>query len=336
MKPIARSERPNFLLYAGTGAEEITSQMGVYLRDRYEDDFIGRIELRNFKDGEISVKFPESFRGLKVVFVKSLCAPADSIWETLLVADAARRGSCDEFIGAFPYFGYGQQDRKSEPGVPISAKVLANVFQMNGVDRVITMDLHAPQIQGFFDIPVDHLYSSFIFVPKIQSMNLENLLFVSPDAGANKLARFYATRFGTQYIRLDKWHPKPNVTEILHVEGDENGRNPLVEGRTIVIVDDMINTGGTLAGAANALAERKAAAVYAATPHLLLAGEANRLIDESALVKVFGTNSISAQRDMSKKIEVLPLGEFFGEAALRAAYRLSINKLYADPNETKR
>ncbi len=329
---------PNFLVFTGRSNPPLKEEMVAYLNTKYNQNFGGRVDIWNFEDGEIGLKFMDNVRGKIVAIVQptNSTGETDSILELLIMIDAAKRASADKVFGVIPCFGYAQQDRKPEPRVSIAAKLMANLLEKAGANRIITMDLHAPQIQGFFDIPVDHVYSSAIFIPVIQELHIPDLVVVSPDAGANKLARFYARRLGATLLRVDKARTGLNKTEVLNIEGDYEGRNKLVEGMNMLIVDDQINTAGTLVNAANALHERHAKSIIAACPHLLLAGNANARIDSSHLTKVYGTNSVMQNGTISSKIEKLSIAQFLGEVTYRSANNLSITSLYEDADELKR
>ncbi|MCK4417074.1 MAG: ribose-phosphate pyrophosphokinase, partial [Candidatus Latescibacteria bacterium] len=236
-------------------AEEIAQHLNVGLASA---------DVSRFKDGEISVRINESVRGTDVFIVQSTHAPADNLLELLLMIDAARRASARRITAVIPYFGYARQDRKDQPRVPISAKLVANLITAAGTDRVLTMDLHAAQIQGFFDLPVDHLYSSPLFVDFFKGQNLSSLVIVSPDVGSIKMARAFAKSMGAGLALVDKRRPKPDAAAVETIIGE-------VEQKNVLIRDDMITTGGTLIEAAAALKRNGAKQIYVACTHPVLA-----------------------------------------------------------------
>lgn len=295
-------------------AESIAEHIGLKL---------GAIEVQNFSDGEIWAKYSENIRGSDVFIVQSTNPPADNLMELLILIDAAKRASARRVTAVIPYFGYGRQDRKDQPRVSITAKLVANLLVHAGADRVITMDLHAPQIQGFFDIPVDHLYSSAVFVPYFKRKKIPNLTVVSPDVGGIKMARAYAKRLGADLILIDKRRPHPNEAEVLNIIGDAHGRN-------ILIVDDMIDTAGTFAGAVKALKEAGARNIYGACTHPLFSGKAVERVMQSEVTKVYITDSISlnSKCEESSKVQVLSVAALFAEAIKRGYKNQSISSLF--------
>jgi ribose-phosphate pyrophosphokinase len=281
---------------------------------------LGKVEIRNFSDGEIYVHFEESIRGCEVFLIQSTHPNADNWMELLLMIDAAKRASADSITAVIPYFGYARQERKDQPRVSIAAKLLANMLETAGVDRVLTMDLHASQIQGFFDVPVDHLYGSAVFIEHFRQMALENLVVVAPDVGGIKMARAYAKRLNADLALIDKRRPKQNVAEVMHIIGD-------IEGKNILLIDDMIDTAGTLTSAANALKNAGALDIRAACTHALLSGPAFERIEESALVEVLVTDTVPLIRK-SDKISVLSVAEVFAEAIGRIYTDMSVSTLF--------
>jgi len=284
---------------------------------------VGNCVLKNFSDGEIWVKFSENVRGTDVFIIQSTNPPAENLMELLIMIDAAKRASARKVTAVIPYFGYARQDRKDQPRVSITAKLVANLIAEAGADRIITMDLHAPQIQGFFDIPVDHLYSSTLYSGFFGSRKISNLSVVSPDVGGIKMARAFAKRLEADLILIDKRRPTPNLAEVMNVIGNVSGRN-------ILIVDDMIDTGGTFCAAADALRAKGALEIFGACTHAILSGNALERINKSVVSKVYVTDSIpiNAPAAMTGKIEILTVAELFGEAIRRGFSNQSISSLF--------
>jgi ribose-phosphate pyrophosphokinase len=281
---------------------------------------LGRCDIKSFADGEIWVKFNENIRGCDVYLVQSTNPPAENLLELLIMMDAARRASARKVNAVIPYFGYARQDRKDQPRVSITAKLIANLITQAGADRIITMDLHAPQIQGFFDIPVDHLYSSALLVTHFKKMKLANLAVASPDVGGIKMARAYAKRLEADLIVIDKRRPKANEAEVMNIIGDVRGKN-------ILIVDDLVDTAGTLCNAVTALKKAGARDVYAACTHPILSGNAIDRINSSGLKKILVTDSVPLRRP-SKIIVTETVGKIFSEAIKRSFKYMSISSLF--------
>ncbi len=283
---------------------------------------LAEVSIRNFSDGEIWVKYEENIRGVDLFIIQSTFAPADNLMELLLLIDAARRASASRITAVIPYFGYARQDRKDQPRVAISAKLVANLLTTAGADRVITMDLHAPQLQGFFDIPLDHLYASTVFLRKVLELELDpaTLAIAAPDVGGVKLARAYAKRLKADLLLIDKRRPQPNVAEVLHIIG-----NP--EGKTVIIVDDLIDTGGTFVGCVNALKEAGAQQVYGICTHPVFSGNAIERIEQAPIERLFVSDTIPLHRS-SEKIEVCSIAKIFAEAIIRTHNNRSISSLF--------
>lgn len=281
---------------------------------------LGHCEIKNFSDGEIWVKYAENIRGSDVFIVQSTNPPADNLLELLIMIDAARRASARKVTAVIPYFGYARQDRKDQPRVSITAKLIANLITQAGANRIITMDLHAPQVQGFFDIPVDHLYSSAVLGKYFKTHPIPNLAIASPDVGGIKLARAYAKRLEADLIVIDKRRPRQNVAEVMNIIGD-------VKGRNILVVDDLIDTAGTLCNAVAALKEAGAGDIYAACTHPVLSGQAIARITESPLKQLVATDSIPLTTDMGK-IHVESVAHLFAEAIRRNFNNESISTLF--------
>ncbi|AXJ02034.1 ribose-phosphate pyrophosphokinase [Cyclonatronum proteinivorum] len=282
---------------------------------------LGEVTIKNFSDGELYVKFKESIRGVDTYIIQST-PTADSIIELLLMIDAAKRASSHRVTAVIPYFGYARQDRKDQPRVSIAAKLMANLIASAGADRVLTMDLHAPQIQGFFDIPLDHLYAGSIFVDYFKSNPIEDLVVVAPDVGSLKMARSYSKRLGAGLAFVDKRRPQQNVAEVMNVIGE-------VEGKNVLMVDDLIDTAGTLTNAADALKARGAKTVVAAGTHPILSGPAYQRIEQSCIDKLLVSDSIPLQRH-SDKIKVLSVAGIFADAIRRIYTDDSISTLFDD------
>jgi ribose-phosphate pyrophosphokinase len=281
---------------------------------------LGDCEIKTFSDGEIWVKYGENIRGSDVFIIQSTNPPAENLLELLIMIDAAKRASARKVAAVIPYFGYARQDRKDQPRVSITAKLVANLITKAGADRIITMDLHAPQLQGYFDIPVDHLYSSAVLVKNVKKRRLKNLAIASPDVGGIKIARAYAKRLEAELVVIDKRRPRQNVAEVMNIIGE-------VEGRNILIVDDLVDTAGTLCNAVEALVEAGAEKVYAACTHPVLSGKAFERIEGSRIEKLMVTDSIPLKKT-SKKIEVDSVAYIFAEAIKRTFYHRSISSLF--------
>jgi len=292
-------------------AEKIAAEIGVPL---------GRCDIKTFSDGEIWVKYSDNIRGSDVFVVQSTHPPAEHLLELLIMIDAAKRASARKVAAVIPYFGYARQDRKDQPRVSITAKLIANLITEAGADRVITMDLHAPQIQGFFDIPVDHLYSSAVLVKNFQRKKFPNLAVASPDVGGIKMARAYAKRLEADLIVIDKRRPRQNEAEVMNIIGD-------ARGKTILIVDDLVDTAGTLCNAVPALKRAGAREVYAACTHPVFSGNALQRIEDSELEKILVTDSIPL-RNGCERVEVESVSKIFAEAIKRTFKHMSISSLF--------
>ena len=283
---------------------------------------LGEITIKSFSDGELYVKYEESIRGEDVFVVQSTPPPGDNIIELLLLIDAAKRASVKRVTAVIPYFGYARQDRKDQPRVSIASKLFANLLAHAGADRILTMDLHAPQIQGFFDIPLDHLYASRLFIDHFKENPIENLVVVAPDVGSLKMARSYAKRLGAGLAFIDKRRPKQNVAEVMNIIGEVNNKN-------ILLVDDLIDTAGTITNAAAALKERGALNIMACSTHPILSGPAYQRIEDSPIDQLLVTDTVPLRKP-SDKIKVLSVAGIFAEAIQRIHTNDTISALFDD------
>lgn len=266
---------------------------------------LGKVSLLRFSDGEIQTSYEETVRGSDVFLIQSTMPPTENLFELLLMIDAAKRASANRIIVVIPYFGFARQDRKDQPRVAIGAKLVADMLATAGATRIITMDLHADQIQGFFDFPVDHLYASSIFIPYIQSLNLEHLTMAAPDMGGSKRANAYAKYLKSDIVICYKQRAKANVIESMTVIGD-------VEGKDIVLVDDLVDTGGTLTKAADMMLDRGARSVRAICTHPVLSGKAYENIEKSKITELVVTDTIPLTQQ-SSKIKVLTVADLFAK-----------------------
>ncbi len=273
-----------------------------------------------FSDGEFEPCYEETIRGSHVYIIQSTPPPAENLLELLLMVDAAKRASASQVVAVIPYFGYARQDRKDKPRVSIGAKLMADLLSASGIDRVITMDLHADQIQGFFDVPVDHLFASALFVPFISNMGLENITIASPDVGGTKRANTYARMLKTDMVICHKTRAKANVVNTMTLIGD-------VKGRDVIILDDLIDTAGTITKAANLIKQEGARSVRAFAAHGVLSGPAIERISDSALEEVYFTDSLEPKPG-SDKIKYLTIADTLGEAIKRVYKNQSISSLF--------
>jgi ribose-phosphate pyrophosphokinase len=295
-------------------ANEIARYLGIEL---------SAVDLDRFKDGEISVRIGENVRGVDVFIIQSTCNPVnDYIMELLLMVDAAFRASARRITAVIPYFGYARQDRKVEPRVPISSKVVANILQAVRINRALTMDLHSDQIQGFFDVPVDNLFATPIVINYLKELNIENASVVSPDTGGAERARFLAKKLGAELAIIDKRRPEANISEVMNVIGQ-------VEGKNCILVDDMVDTAGSITEAAQALRDTGANDVYCVATHPILSADATMKLLNADFKEIIFTNTISIPPDkMLDNIKVLSIAPLFGEAIRRIHEGESVSSLF--------
>jgi ribose-phosphate pyrophosphokinase len=305
----------NAKLFSGTGSEYLSQSIAKKFGEP-----LGKVNIQRFSDGEIGVEFQESIRGQFVFLIQSTFSPTDNLMELLLMIDAAKRASAYKVIAVIPYYGYARQDRKDRPRVAIGSKLVANMLTAAGADRVVTMDLHAPQIQGYFDIPVDHLDSSAIFIPYIENLNLENLTFAAPDVGSANRIREVASYFECEMVICDKHRKRANEIASMVLIGD-------VENRDVVLIDDICDTGGTLAKSAGLIKEKGARSVRAFCTHPVLSGKAYENISNSVLEELVVCDTIPVKPGCDK-IRVVSTAELFAIAIRNALENKSINSLF--------
>ena len=305
-----------FKLFSGTANPEFAKKVGDYLNIE-----VGTATINKFSDGEISVQIKESVRGQDVFIVQPTCAPTnDHLMELLIMVDALKRSSAKSISAVVPYYGYARQDRKAAPRVPITAKLVADMLEAAGIDRMITIDLHAAQIQGFFNIPVDNLYGSVMFVDYLKSKNLKNPIIASPDIGGVARARSYADKLGYDLVIVDKRREKANVAEVMNIIGD-------VEGKDVILVDDMVDTAGTLVKAAEVLKKRGATSVMACCTHGVLSGPAFDRLNEGTLDELIISDTIP-MHGKSDKITILTGSRIIGETIRRITNNESVNSIF--------
>ena len=292
-------------------ADEIAKKLGIE---------VGEMLVNEFADGEFQVSYEESVRGDEVYLVQSMVPPADNLMELLLMIDAAKRASAKSVTAVIPYFGWARQDRKDKPRVSIGAKLVADLLSVAGVNRIITMDLHADQIQGFFDVPVDHLYASGVILPYLQSLHLEDMVIASPDVGGSKRANTYAKYLGVPLVLCNKTRARANVVESMQIIGDVNGKN-------VVVVDDMVDTAGTITKAADVMKAAGAKSVRACASHCVMSGPASDRVQESALEEIVFTDSIP-YTNRSSKVKQLSVAGIFAETIRRVVNNESISSQY--------
>ena len=306
---------PPIKVFAGTKsrymAEEICKELGIKL---------GEMNIQHFADGEFEVSFEESIRGCEVYLVQSTFPNTDNLMELLLMIDAAKRASAKSVIAVIPYFGWARQDRKDKRRVSIAAKLVSNLLQAAGVDRVITMDLHADQIQGFFDVPVDHLYASTVFIPYIQSLNLKDLVIATPDVGGAKRANSYAKYLNVPLVLCHKQRAKANVVATMTVIGD-------VKDKNVILIDDMVDTAGTITKAADLMIQEGAKSVRALASHAIMSDPASERVQNCGLVEMIFTNSIPFNKNCPKAT-IISVAKMFADTIRRVHNFESISSQY--------
>lgn len=309
------SDNDSFLIFSGTKtrylAEKICASLGCPL---------GNMVMTKFSDGEFAVSYEESIRGKNVFLVQSTFPNSDILMELLLMIDAAKRASARHIIAVIPYFGWARQDRKDKPRVSIGAKLVADLLSCAGIDRLITMDLHADQIQGFFNVPVDHLYASGVILPYLQSLKLDNLVIASPDVGGSKRANTYAKYLGCPLVLCNKTRARANEVESMQIIGDVNGKN-------VVLIDDMVDTAGTITKAADVMKAAGALSVRAMASHCVMSGPANERVQQSSIEEIVFTDSIPYTQRCAK-IKQLSVADMFAETIRRVIHNESISSQY--------
>lgn len=302
-------------IFAGTKSrymgEEICKDLGIEL---------GKMNITHFADGEFEVSFEETVRGCEVYLVQSTFPSTDNLMELLLMIDAAKRASAHSVVAVIPYFGWARQDRKDKPRVSIAAKLVADLLTAAGVNRVITMDLHADQIQGFFNVPVDHLYASTVFIPYIKSLNLPDMVIATPDVGGAKRANSYAKYLNVPLVLCHKQRAKANVVASMTVIGD-------VKDKNVILIDDMVDTAGTITKAADLMMANGAKSVRAIASHAIMSDPATELVDNSAMTEMIFTNSIPYTKE-SKKVTVLSVAHLIADTIRRVHNNESISSQY--------
>lgn len=309
------ADKNSFLVFSGTNTR--------YLAEKICQELccpLGNLVVTKFSDGEFAVSYEESIRGKDVFLVQSTFPNSDNLMELLLMIDAAKRASASHIIAVIPYFGWARQDRKDKPRVSIGAKLVADMLSAAGIDRLITMDLHADQIQGFFNVPVDHLYASNILLPYVQSLHLEDLVIASPDVGGSKRANTYAKYLGCPLVLCNKTRARANVVATMQIIGD-------VKDKNVVIVDDMVDTAGTITKAANIMMEAGAKSVRACASHCVMSGPASERVQNSALEEIVFTDSIPYTQRCSK-VKQLSVAALFAETIRRVESHESISSQY--------
>jgi ribose-phosphate pyrophosphokinase len=304
-----------FKVFSGTGSRYLSEKICASL-----DCNLGDLSITRFSDGEFEVCFEESIRGVDVFLIQSTFPNADNLMELLLMIDAAKRASARTINAVIPYFGWARQDRKSKPRVSIAAKLVADILSVAGIDRLITMDLHADQEQGFFNVPVDHLYASSVMLPYIQSLNLENLVIAAPDVGGSKRASSYSKYLNCPMVLCNKTRKKANEVDSMQIIGDVFDAN-------VILVDDMVDTAGTITKAANLMKENGARSVRAIASHCIMSGPANERVQDSALLEMVFTDSIP-YNGTCEKVKQLSIADLIAETIRRVENNESISDQY--------
>ncbi len=303
----------------GIFAGRATKYLGEKITEHY-GEMLGHSTVNVFSDGEFMTFYDDNIRGRDVFIVQSTFSPTENLFELLMMVDAARRASAQNIVAVIPYFGFARQDRKDRPRVSITAKMIANLLQAAGVTRIITIDLHADQIQGFFDVPVDHLYASSIFIPYLRSLDVENLTMASPDTGGTRRAATYAKAMGTDFVICYKQRAKPNEIAKMALVGD-------VEGRDVVLVDDIIDTAGSITRAAQLIMENGANSVRAFCTHAVFSGPAYERLEASPFKEIVVTDTIPLQKQLDN-ITVISTAELFADVIKRVITNKSISNLF--------
>ncbi len=308
-------ENKPFMVFAGSKSRYLAEKICEHLEAP-----LGKMNVTHFADGEFTVSYEESIRGSHVFLVQSTFPNSDNLMELLLMIDAAKRASAQSIVAVIPYFGWARQDRKDRPRVAIGAKLVADMLATAGIDRLMTMDLHADQIQGFFDIPVDHLYGSAVFMPYIQSLNLENLVIATPDVGGSKRASTYSKYLGVDLVMAHKSREKANVVAEMRIIGD-------VKGKDVIIVDDIVDTAGTITKAAEIMKAEGANSVRAIASHCVMSDPASERVTNSVLEEMIFTNSIPYSKGC-EKVKQLTVAPLFAETIRRVLNNESISDQY--------
>ena len=309
------SEKTPFMVFSGTNSRYLAEKTCASLTCP-----LGKMNITHFADGEFAVSYEESIRGAHVFLVQSTFPNSDNLMELLLMIDAAKRASAKSIVAVIPYFGWARQDRKDKPRVSIGAKLVADLLSVAGIDRLITMDLHADQIQGFFDIPVDHLYASAVFLPYIESLKLENLVIATPDVGGSKRASTFSKYLGVPLVLCNKTREKANVVATMQIIGD-------VQDKNVVLVDDIVDTAGTITKAANIMIDAGAKSVRAIASHCVMSDPASFRIQESSLTEMVFTDSIPYSKKCAK-VKQLSIADMFAETIKRVMNNESISSQY--------
>lgn len=309
------SAKNSFMVFSGTNTRYLAEKICQSL-----DCPLGNLLITKFSDGEFSVSYEESIRGRDVFLVQSTFPNSDNLMELLLMIDAAKRASAKTINAVIPYFGWARQDRKDKPRVSIGAKLVADLLSAAGIDRLITMDLHADQIQGFFDVPVDHLYASGVILPYLQSLKLEDMVIASPDVGGSKRANTYAKYLGCPLVLCNKTRARANVVESMQIIGD-------VKGKNVIIIDDMVDTAGTISKAADIMKKAGAKSVRACASHCVMSGPASERVQDSALEEIVFTDSIPYSSRCAK-VKQLSVATMFAETIRRVVNNESISSQY--------
>lgn len=312
----------NLKIFTGTAHPELAKQIA-----RAAGKQLGSVDVRRFSDGEIGVKYNENIRGRDVFLIQPTLPPGDNLLELLILIDAAKRASAQRITAVIPYFAYARQDRKDQPRVAITARLVADLLEAAGADRVVTMDLHAPQIQGFFKIPFDHIYASKLFVDWFRKHPIRNLVIVAPDVGSTKLARFYGNQLNTDFVVVDKERERPNQIREMNLIGE-------VQGRRALIVDDMVDTGGTFVATVELLLKEGAKEISAVITHPVFSGQAVKKIEASP-IKVIGVCDTlpTPQRHLFQKIRLVSTAKIFAQAILSIHHNRSLSKLFVQQSK---